>query len=65
MGKLIYAEKITQSKEFAEKVVMINNVPYIKVADLKRLIDRLPSDFDVEKVLKQLDDFEAKWRSLA
>lgn len=54
--RLIDADAITESKELARKVKVINLDPYINVNDLLEFIDNLPTAYNVEKVVEQLED---------
>lgn len=54
--RLIDADAITGSKELAKKIVSINLTPYIKVDDLLEFIDNLPTAFDKEKVMAELEE---------
>ncbi len=54
--RLIDADAITKSKELAKKVKSCSLTPYIAVDDLLEFIDNLPTAYDVEKVLAELDE---------
>lgn len=54
--RLIDEDLITRSKELTKKIVIHNLTPYIKVDDLIDFIDSLPTAYDVEKVVEQLEE---------
>lgn len=55
--RLIDADEITESKELAKKVVIANDFTgYLKLDDLIEFIDKLPTAYNVDKVVEQLAD---------
>ena len=53
---MIDADAITNSRELTKKIVSFDLTPYIKVDDLLDFIDKIPTAYDVEKVVEELDN---------
>lgn len=54
--RLIDADAITRSTELVGKLVVHDFTPYIKAEDLLQFIDKLPTAYNVDKVVEQLAD---------
>ena len=55
MSRLIDADAITRSTELVKKIVVHDFTPYIKADDLIQFIDKLPTAYNVDKVVEQLE----------
>ena len=56
MSRLIDADAITRSTELTKKIVLYDLTPYIKVDDLIQFIDNLPTAYDIENVVAELEE---------
>lgn len=60
--RLINEEDIVNSMELASKFISLDRVPYIRVDDLMAFVKALPTAYDPEEVIEQLNDV-AYWAS--
>lgn len=56
MSRLIDADAITRTKKLNNKIKVIDMTPYISLEDLIEFIDNLPTVYDVEKVVAELEE---------
>lgn len=57
--RLIDADAITRSTELVKKIVVYDFTPYIKADDLIQFIDKLPTAYNVDKVVEQLEEYSS------